>query len=89
MNYSEIVSKVSGDTGVSPDIVDKAYKAFWLYIKDSIQRLPLKEELDEEAFSNLRTNFNIPSLGKITCTYRRYTGVKDRFTHIRKLREKL
>lgn len=88
MTYQEIISKVSGDLNISPDIVDKAYKAFWLYIRDSIQSLPLKDDLTEEEFGNLRPNFNVPSLGKITCTYRRYVGVKDKFNHIKKLREK-
>lgn len=89
MNYPEVISRVSVDTGISTDIVDKAYKAFWLYIKDSIQNLPLKEDMEEERFNNLKTNFNVPSLGKITCTYQRYKGVKERFKHIKKLREKI
>lgn len=88
MTYQEIVGKVAKDTNLSSDIVDKAYKAFWLYIKNSIQELPLKEDLTEEEFNKLRPNFNIPSLGKITCTLHRYKGVKEKFNHIKKLREK-
>lgn len=88
MTYSEIVLKVSGDTGISPDIIDKAYKAFWLYIKNSVQELPLKEDLTETEFLNLRPNFNIPSLGKLCCPYSRYLGVKSKFNHIRNIREK-
>lgn len=87
MTYQEIVNKVSGDLNLSPDTVDKTYKAFWEYIRDTIQILPLKETLSEEEFSMLKTNFNIPSLGKLTCTYRRYFGVKEKFKHIKKLRE--
>lgn len=87
MTYQEIVNKVSGDIGLSPDITDKAYKAFWKYIRDTIQELPLKEDMSEEEFLMLRPNFNIPSLGKLTCTYKRYSGVKEKFKHIKKLRE--
>lgn len=87
MTYWEIVNKVSGDTGLSPDTVDKTYRAFWKYIRDSIQSLPLKEDISEEEFLMLRPNFNIPSLGKLTCTYKRYFGVKEKFKHIKKLRE--
>lgn len=86
MTYKEIMQKVSENIGISTEVVDKAYKAFWLYIKNSVQELPLKEELTEEEFLNLRPNFNIPSLGKLTCTYTRYKGVKEKFKHIRKLR---
>lgn len=88
MTYSEIVTKVSENTGISSDIVDKTYRAFWLYIRNSIQGLPLKEDMTETEFLKLRPNFNIPSLGKLSCTYSRYLGVKKRFNHIRNIREK-
>lgn len=88
MTYQEIVQKVSKDTGISVEVVDKAYKAFWSYIRNSVQELPLKEELTESEFLSLRPNFNIPSLGKLTCTYTRYRGVKDKFNHIKALRKK-
>lgn len=87
MTYWEIVNKVSGDIGLSPDTVDKTYKAFWKYIRDTIQELPLKKDMSEEEFLMLRPNFNIPSLGKLTCTYKRYSGVREKFKHIKKLRE--
>lgn len=86
MTYTEIVDKVSEDTGIPAEVVDKAYKAFWSYIRNSVQELPLKGELSETEFLSLRPNFNIPSLGKLTCTYQRFIGVKERFNHIKKLR---
>lgn len=87
MTYKEIINKVSGDINLPPDTVDKIYKAYWRYIRDTIQTLSLKDNLSEEEFSKLKTNFNIPSLGKLTCTYKRYLGVKEKFNHIKKLRE--
>lgn len=48
--------------------------------------LPLKEDISEEEFSKLRTNFNIPALGKFNCTYSRMQGVKKRFEYIKKIR---
>lgn len=88
MTYTEIVQRVSEDTGIPTDIIDKAYKAFWLYIRNSVQELPLKEDLTEAEFLSLRPNFNIPSLGKICVTYDRYKGVKSRFKYIKNIREK-
>ena len=52
------------------------------------EKIPLKEDIDEEDFAKLKTNFNIPSLGKLTCTYDRMLGVKKRFKIIKQLREK-
>lgn len=88
MTYTEIINRVSTELGISPDIVNKAYKSFWLYIKDSIQDYPLKEDMTKEEFLKLRTNFNIPSLGKLTCTYDKYLRIKDRFNNIKNIREK-
>ena len=88
MSYSEIIGKVAEELNLPIEVVDKTYKAYWLFIKQSIESLPLKEDINEEDFAKLRTNFNIPSLGKLTCTYDRMLGVKKRFKYIKELREK-
>lgn len=88
MRNSEIIGKVSEELGLPKDLVDKTYKAYWSFIKTTIQSLPLKEEINEKDFSKLRTNFNIPSLGKLSCNYERMLNVKKRFKHIKTIREK-
>lgn len=88
MNYNEIVIRVSQETGLPGKVVDKIFKAYWFFIRTSIQALPLKELLSEEEFSKLKTNFNIPSLGKLTCTYEDYLRQKKRHKHITAFREK-
>lgn len=88
MNYSDIIGKVSEELNLPKEVVDKTYKAFWLFINQSIQSLPLKENLNEEDFAKLRTNFNIPSLGKLNCTYDRMLGMKKRFKFIKQIRDK-
>lgn len=88
MTYSEILERVSQDTGIEPEIIDRGYKAYWLYVRNSVQDLPLKEDISEAEFLSLRPNFNIPSLGKLTCTFDRYRGVKEKFQHIKRIREK-
>ncbi len=88
MNYNEIVIRVSQETGLPGKMVDKVFKAYWSFIRTSIQALPLKELLSEEEFSKLKTNFNIPSLGKLTCTYEDYLRQKKRHEHITAFRKK-
>ena len=83
----DIILSVSKDLGISPDVVEKVYKAYWFYIKTTIEALPLKEDLTEEEFSKLRTNFNIGSLGKLFVTYKHYVGIKKRFEYLRKIGE--
>lgn len=88
MNYPDIIGKVSEELDLPKEVVDKTYRAYWLFIKQHIQSLPLKENINEEDFAKLRTNFNIGSLGKLTCTYDRMLGVKKRYNLIKKIREK-
>lgn len=87
MKYSEIINQVSKELDIPVEVVDKAYRSSFEFIKNKIQSLPLKEDISEEEFSELRTNFNIPSLGKLVCTFDRMVGVKKRFNYIKKLRE--
>ncbi len=75
----EIIQSVSRNINISPDVIEKVYKAYWLFIKETIQALPLKEKLNNEEFLVLKTNFNVPSLGKLNCTLDRYNRIKNRF----------
>ncbi len=87
MSYIDIVNVVSSEMNIPKEVVDKAYKSYWEFIKNTIQALPLKDDINEEEFSKLRTNFNIPSIGKLSCTYDRMVRVKQRFNYINKLRK--
>ena len=88
MNYNDLVIQVSKELNLPFRVVDKVYKSYWKSIRDTIQELPLKDDISEEEFQKLRTNFNIPSLGKLTCTYDRVKGVKQKYKYIRNLRER-
>jgi hypothetical protein len=88
MNYTQTIEQLSKELNLPSEVVDKAYKSFWRFIRDKIQELPLKEAINEDEFSLLKTNFNIPSLGKLTCTYDRMVRVKKRFKYIKEIREK-
>ena len=87
MIYSEAIKQVSIELGLPPQVVKEAYESFWTFIRNNIKALPLKEDLSKAEFDKLRTNFNVPSLGKLSVTYDRFVGVKKRFEHIRKLRD--
>lgn len=88
MNYSEAITQLSKELDLPYRVVDQAYKSFWVFVRDKIQDLPFKEDISEDEFNKLRTNFNIPSLGKLSCTYDRMQRVKERYKYIKKLREK-
>lgn len=85
----EVIKKVSNELGIKESIIKDSYNAYWKFIKDTIEGLNLKEDLTEEEFNKLRTNINIPSLGKLTCTYDKYKKTKNIYNNIKKLKEKL
>nr|DAY45786.1 MAG TPA: DNA-binding protein [Crassvirales sp.] len=76
MSYEDIIAKVSKEVNLPETVVNNTYRAFWFYIKSHIESLPLKENLTEEEFLKLRTNFNLPSLGKLYSTYYMMTSLK-------------
>ena len=82
MNYRDIIITVSKELNIPKEVVDKAYKSYWEFIRETIKDLPLKDDnLSEEEFSNLRTNFNIPSLGKLVCTYDKVLRLKRKYNY--------
>lgn len=87
MKYPNILETLSEELCLPQEVVDAAYKSFFAFIRKTITSLPLKEDLTEEEFNQLKTNFNIPALGKLHCTYERYLGMKEQQKYIKKLRE--
>lgn len=86
MKYKDLFIKVSNELGIPEEVVREAYVSYWKFIRQTIQELPLKEDLTKDEFNKYRTNFNIPSIGKLSCTYDRYKAIKDKFNYIKKLR---
>ena len=87
MDYTSVVTEISESLNIPTEVVDAAYKSFYTFIREQIKALPLKEDLNEEQFSKLKTNFNIPAIGKLHCTYDRYIGMKERFEYLKRLRQ--
>ena len=85
MKYDEIFAQVSKEQGIPKEVIELAYKSGWKFIKQTIETLPLKEPITEEVFNQYRTNFNIPSIGKLYITYDRVCRMKKRFEYLTSL----
>lgn len=84
--YNRIVAKVANKLSLPPEVVDKTYKSYWGFVKETLSSLPLKKNLTEEEFSQLRININVPALGKFYCTFDNYVGIKKRYEYLQKLK---
>lgn len=85
----EIYQEVANKLGFPKEVIKLAYLSYWKFIRSTIKDLPLKEDLSKEEFSLLRTNFNIPSLGKLNCTYDRITRLNNKYINsIKKYNDK-
>lgn len=73
----QAIRQVSIMLDLPVEVVEKAYREYWNFIRYKISELPLKEDLTEEEFNLLRTNFNIPSLGKLYCSYKKLQNIKN------------
>lgn len=82
---NEIYEQVAKDLGLEPEVVKAAYQSQWQFIRNTIEALPLKEELSEEEFSQLRTSFNVPSLGKLYTTDEKVRRAKRRVEYLKEL----
>ena len=78
MTYEQIISQVADSVGLDKKMVDKIYRGYWKAIRLYITSLPLKEDLTDEEFLQLRPNVSIPSIGKLYITLNRYKRAKER-----------
>lgn len=76
-----IYEEVSKELVIPIEVVKAAYKSYWEFIYKKITELPLKEDLNKEDFDKLKTNFNIPSIGKFYTTYEDLINIKKGYSY--------
>lgn len=72
----EVIKKLAESLGLSEEAVKNAYKAYWKFIREKIISLNLKKNISEDDYNKLKTNFNLPSLGKLSCPYDRWLRIR-------------
>ena len=87
MIWHDAAEEVAVKLDLPPEVVREAYSSYWKFVRENISALPLKDDITEEEFNSLRTNFNIPSIGKLSCTYDRYRAIKNRYKYAKCLRD--
>ncbi len=79
MRYKQLLIDVSNELDIPIELVNEIYRLYFLYIKETISSLPLKEDITEEEFLQLRTNFNLPSLGKLGVSLNKFNRLKKNY----------
>jgi hypothetical protein len=62
------INKVARNLSVDRKLVEQVYKSYWLFIKEHISSLPLRE-LSREEYDSTVSNINLPFLGKLYVDY--------------------
>jgi hypothetical protein len=84
MKYEKQLTAVATELGLPIEVVREAYFSFWKFMRSKMREIPFNQDLTEEQFKEYRTSFNIPSLGKFTCSYDRMLNVKKSKEYRRK-----
>lgn len=76
---TEDLHRIARELDLPPSLVTRYYRAYWLYIKTTIESFELKQDIDEDTYNKMRVNFNLPNLGRLACSYRRQQNLRNRF----------
>lgn len=61
---SSAITKVAHKLNIPVEQAEAIYKSYWKYIKFQIEALDFSN-VDEQKLASMRTNFNIPYIGKL------------------------
>ena len=62
------LKKVARNLSVDQKLVEQVYKSYWLFIKEHVSSLPLRD-LSQEEYDSTVSNINLPFIGKLYVDY--------------------
>ena len=92
MTFKQIIKQVAKELNLPEDLVRNTYKSYWKVIKQIIERNNIKSNdnliFTSDEFNNNVININVPSIGKLNCTYDKYLKTINRFNLIKKKKKR-
>lgn len=83
MTFKQIIEQVAKELDLPETLVLNTYKSYWKTIKQIIENQDIKSLdnnlITEQQFNDKVVNINIPSIGKLYCTYDSYQGIIHKF----------
>ena len=71
------IRKVARKLSVDQKLVEQVYKSYWMFIREHISSLPLRE-LSQEEYDSTVSNVNLPYLGKLYVDYNKLKKYQER-----------
>lgn len=76
---NDLIKRVSENLSIDESIVKEVYNSYWLFIRETIKSLNLEHV---NSIEGMKTNFNIPSIGKLNLTEERLEGLRKRYKYL-------
>lgn len=67
--------EIAAESGRTYEEVIRIIKSPYVFMRGTISNLDIKRDLDRSEFEKLKTNFNIPSIGKLYASYYIYKSI--------------
>lgn len=87
MNVKAICDTVAAEQKASKVLMEKLYRAYWLFVKEKILEMDFSRKLTEKEFEESKLSVTIPHIGRLACTWKMYNEINEDINHIKELRK--